>query len=59
MINTDETYIVGVNHSDSGKVVLIIGKHDIFGQMELVNAFGGEEAMDLYSRLTVKEKVGV
>ena len=38
--------------------VLIVGRKTVGQQVEIVNAFQGEEALKLYSQLTVKECLG-
>ena len=37
--------------------VLIVGRKTVGQQVEIVNAFQGEEALKLYSQLTVKNGV--
>lgn len=36
--------------------VLIVGRKTVGQQVEIVNAFQGEEALKLYSQLTVKNR---
>lgn len=36
--------------------VLIVGRKPVGQQVEIVNAFQGEEALKLYSQLTVKNR---
>lgn len=38
--------------------VLIVGRKTVGQQVEIVNAFQGEEALKLYSQLTVKKIEG-
>lgn len=38
------------------KSVLIVGQRNADGIVEVINAFGGEEAEALYKKLTVKKK---
>lgn len=56
-MNSSGAVIVGWDFSHGKDVgVLIVGKQEN-GQVEIINAFQGEEAKDLYKRLvTRKEK---
>ena len=40
--------------NDKDNTVLIVGRKTVRQQVEIVNAFQGEEALKLYSQLTVK-----
>lgn len=40
--------------NDKDNTVLIVGRKTVGQQVEIVNAFQGEEALKLYSQLTVK-----
>lgn len=56
MIKKAESFIVSVSFEhdfDSG--VLIVGKQTK-GQMDIVNAFQGKEAWDLYQKLVTKKE---
>ena len=56
MTNTTGSYIVAWDFSHNDKGVLIVGEQKK-GAMNIINAFEGEEAYDIYKRLsTVKEK---
>ena len=56
MTNSAGAYIVSWDFSHDDKGVLIVGEQKK-GTMKIVNAFEGEEAYDIYKRLsTVKEK---
>lgn len=54
-----DTLLVGVDFSEKDKGVLIVGKKRLNESVEIINAFQGEEARELYEKLiTKKEAVG-
>lgn len=52
-----DSLIISIDTSN-GKddIVLIVGKKTVGQRVEIVNAFQGEEALDLYNRLTTVKK---
>lgn len=51
-----DTLLVGVDFSDNGDIgVLIVGRKRPNQSVEIVNAFQGEEAAELYKRLTERK----
>lgn len=52
-----DSLIISIDTSN-GKddTVLIVGKKTVGQRVEIVNAFQGEEALDLYNRLTTVKK---
>lgn len=53
-MDVHESLIVGVSFTESNdSKVLIIGRQK-HGRMDIVNAFQGEEAEELYKKLTTK-----
>ena len=51
-----ESLLVGFNHSDNGDIpVLIVGKKRPNESIEIINAFQGEEAEELYKKLITKK----
>lgn len=61
MNHETETLLVGFDQkTDTDTAVLIVGKKRLNQSVEIINAFQGEEAVELYNRLiTVKKKSGV
>lgn len=56
MSNTNGSYIVSWDFTNEDTGVLIVGSQQD-GKVTIVNAFQGEEAYDIYKKLsTVKEK---
>ena len=56
-MHSTETLLVGFDISEKDECVLIVGKKDPKKPMKIINAFRGEEAKDLYKKLTeVKKK---
>ena len=51
-----ETLLVGFDISENDKCVLIVGKKRPNESVEIINAFQGEEAKDLYKKLTEVKK---
>ena len=49
-----ESLIVGISFTGESKVV-IVGRQK-HGQLDIVNAFQGEEAQELYTKLTTKNE---
>lgn len=45
-----------VAFDDSGKGVLIVGKKRLNESAEIINAFEGDEAKELWKKLTVKKE---
>lgn len=61
MNHETETLLVGFDQKHGeDTAVLIVGKKRLNQSVEIINAFQGEEAIELYNRLiTVKKKSGV
>lgn len=54
-----DSLLVGVDFSEKDKGVLIVGRKRMNESVEIINAFQGEEARELYEKLiTKKEAVG-
>lgn len=51
----NESVIVGVDFSDKDQGVLIVGRQKN-GAMDIINAFQGEEAYELYMKLVTKKE---
>ena len=57
MTNLSDTLLVSISFSDKDKGVLIVGRQRKNQSIEIVNAFQGDEALELYKKLvTQKEK---
>lgn len=48
----NESVIVGVSLNGSDEDVLIVGRQKKLGDVDVINAFQGKEARDLYEKLT-------
>lgn len=55
MDKTNGAYIVSWDFSKEDTGVLIVGKQTK-GKMDIINAFQGEEAYDIYKKLTGEKK---
>lgn len=56
----EDTILVGFDNARGDNPVLIIGRRRPNESLEIVNAFQGDEAVELYTRLvTKKEKTDV
>lgn len=57
MAKISEAVIVSIDYNESdGTGVLIVGRKKGKGPIEIINAFQGQEALDIYKKLvTVKE----
>lgn len=57
MTNLSDTLLVSISFSDKDKGVLIVGRQRKNQSIDIVNAFQGDEALELYKKLvTQKEK---
>ena len=57
MTNLSDTLLVSISFSDKDTGVLIAGRKRKNQSIEIVNAFQGDEALELYKKLvTQKEK---
>ena len=57
MTNLSDTLLVSISFSDKDTGVLVIGRKRKNQSIEIVNAFKGDEALELYKKLvTQKEK---
>lgn len=57
MVNLSDTLLVGISFSDKDTGVLVVGRKRKNQSIEIINAFQGGEALELYKRLvTQKEK---
>lgn len=56
IMETTKSVIVGYDHSNGkGKSVLIVGEKKKGQAVDIVNAFAGEEANELWTKLTTKK----
>lgn len=53
--NVMDSIIIGYNQSESNNTVLIVGRKGPKQSVEIINAFQGEEAKELYERLITKK----
>ena len=55
--HTTTSLIIGydISHTSDNKV-LVIGKRGLSGSVEIVNAFQGDEAEELYNKLITKQE---
>jgi len=53
MKGTSDTLLVGFDYMHGDIPVLIVGRGEK-GEMEIINAFKDDEAIELYKKLTVK-----
>ena len=57
MTNLSDTLLVSISFSDKDTGVLVVGRKRKNKSIEIVNAFQGEDALELYKKLvTRKEK---
>lgn len=55
-MNISGSLLVGYSFSEGGNPVLIVGKKDKKHPVEIINAFDGEEAVELYKKLVGDKK---
>ena len=57
MTNLSDTLLVSISFSDKDTGVLVVGRKRKNQSIEIINAFQGDEALELYNKLvTQKEK---
>ena len=57
MANLSDTLLVSISFSDKDTGVLVVGRKRKNKSIDIVNAFQGDEALELYKKLvTQKEK---
>lgn len=54
MENKSDTFLVSFDYAHGNIPVLIVGRKDK-GGLDIINAFKGEEAKELYQKLTAKK----
>ncbi|NCE64125.1 hypothetical protein D1159_05870 [Pseudoflavonifractor sp. 524-17] len=54
-MKTSDTLLVGFDHAHGDIAVLIIGRKDAGEKVQIINQLQGEEAEELYKKLTEKE----
>lgn len=53
--NISDSILIGYDQRDGDNVVLIVGRKAPKQSVEVINAFQGEEAKELYERLITKK----
>lgn len=56
MKNVSDTFLVSFDYTNGDIPVLIVGRRGKELEIDIVNAFKGDEAKELYKRLTEKEE---
>lgn len=55
-MKVNETVLVGIDISSDDTAVLIVGRKNPKEGVKIINAFQGEEAIELYKKLTVRKE---
>lgn len=56
MTNLSDTLLVSISFSDKDTGILVVGRKRKNQSIDIVNAFQGEEALDLYKKLVTKKE---
>lgn len=56
MANLSDTLLVSISFSDKDTGVLVVGRKRKNESIEIINAFQGEEALELYKKLVTKKE---
>ncbi len=56
MANLSDTLLVSIEFSDKDTGVLVVGRKRKNQSVKIVNAFQGEEALELYKKLVTKKE---
>ncbi len=54
--NKSDTFLVSFDYTHGDIPVLIVGRRGTEKEIDIVNAFQGDEARELYQKLTAKKK---
>lgn len=57
MTNTSGAYIVSWDFSHDDKAILLVGRQKSKGNVDIINAFQGQEAIDIYKKLSTVNKI--
>lgn len=55
-MNVNKCFLVGVDITDEDNAVVIVGEKTNKVDVKIINAFKGEEALELYRKLITKEE---
>ena len=55
MANLSDTLLVSISFSNKDSGVLVVGRKRKNQSVEIINAFQGEEALELYKKLLTKK----
>lgn len=55
-MNISGSLLIGYSFNEESKPVLIVGKKDKKHPVEIINAFDGDEAVELYKKLVGDKK---
>ena len=56
MTNLSDTLLVSISFSEKDKGVLVVGRKRKNQSIEIVNAFQGDEALELYKKLVTQKE---
>lgn len=56
MTNLSDTLLVSISFSDKDTGVLVVGRKRKNQSIEIVNAFQGDEALELYKKLVAQKE---
>ena len=56
MINLSDTLLVSISFSEKDTGVLVVGRKRKNQSIEIVNAFQGDEALELYKKLVAQKE---
>ena len=56
MTNLSDTLLVSISFSDKDTGVLVVGRKRKNQSIEIVNAFKGDDALELYKKLVTKKE---
>ena len=56
MTNLSDTLLVSISFSEKDKGVLIVGRQRKNQSIEIVNAFQGDESLELYKKLVIQKE---
>ena len=56
MTNLSDTLLVSISFSDKDTGVLVVGRQRKNQSIDIVNAFQGDEALELYKKLVTKKE---
>lgn len=57
MESLNDTLLISIDIREGGSTLMLVGKKRRGEMLEIINSFQGEEARDIYNKLTEKKEI--